>query len=304
MSEARRVEPSELDALLDFIAERQADPATGTCYLGTERASIRLELEELGDAWPGSALVVTDPAGRIVGASVTEADPELGRSWIHGPWVADDRWDDLAPPLLEAAIALCPPEVQAHEFSGDVSNRRMADLAAELGWTASVPNHVFVANADTASTWPDDDPRVRAPRPDDFAAIDPLHAAEFPNTYLATRPMINEGIAGDRITLVSEAAGAVLGYAAGRVQPDGTGYLDFIAVVPQARRSGAGLGLLVTVSRRIIESAPAGDVNLTVQEHRAPAIALYQRLGFVRETIIVGYSSPRLAPQTPKVPGT
>lgn len=292
----RPVVGDELGALLDFIAARQADPATGTCYLGTERESIRLELEELGDdAWPGSALVVTDEHGRIVGATVTEVDAELGRSWINGPWAAEGYWDAVARPLVEAAVAQCPPGIN-HEFSGDVLNQPMAALAAELGWTASVPNHVFVATADAASEWPADDPRVRAPRPDDFAAIDPLHAAEFPDTYLSTRQMIDEGIAGDRITVVSEADGVLLGYAAGRVQPDGAGYLDFIAVTPEARGSGAGLGLMVTVSRRIMAAAPGGDVNLTVQDHRSPAIGLYRRLGFVLETTIVGYSSPRLAP--------
>ncbi len=295
MSSPRTVVSGELDALLDFIADRQADPATGTCYLGTDRESIRLELEELGDdAWPASALVVTE-GGRIVGATVTEVDPELGRSWISGPWAAEGYWDAVARPLVEAAVAQCPPEINAHEFSGDVLNQPMAALAAELGWTASVPNHVFVAKADAASDWPADDPRVRAPRPDDFAAIDPLHAAEFPDTYLSTRQMIDEGIAGDRITVVSEADGVVLGYAAGRVQPDGAGYLDFIAIIPEARGTGAGLGLLVTVSRRIMAAAPGGDVNLTVQDHRSPAIGLYRRLGFALETTIVGYSS-RLAP--------
>ncbi|MFT3971061.1 MAG: GNAT family N-acetyltransferase [Micropruina sp.] len=296
-SSPRKVAADELSALLDFIAGRQADPATGTCYLGTDRESIRLELEELGDdAWPGSALVVTDESGRIVGATVTEADAELGRSWINGPWAADGYWDAVARPLVEAAVAQCPPEINAHEFSGDVLNQPMADLAAELGWTASVPNHVFVAKADAASDWPADDPRVRAPRPDDFDAIAPLHAAEFPDTYLSTRQMIDEGIAGDRITVVSEADGVLLGYAAGRMQPDGAGYLDFIAVTPEARGSGAGLGLMVTVSRRIMAAAPGGDVNLTVQDHRSPAIGLYRRLRFGLETTIVGYSSPRLAP--------
>lgn len=287
----------EEEALLDFIAGRQASPATGTCYLGADRDALRLELEELGDGvWPASALVVTDDQGRIVGATVTEVDPELGRSWIHGPWASEQHWDVVARPLLEAAVALCPSGVDHHEMSGDVANRPMAGLAAELGWTASVPNHVFVAGAGAASGWPADDPRVRAPRPDDFAAIDPLHAAEFPDTYLSTQQMIDEGIAGSRITVVSEAGGEVLGYAAGRVQPDGAGYLDFIAITPEGRGTGAGLGLMVTVSRRIMAAAPQRNVNLTVQDHRAPAIGLYRRLGFDLETTIVGYSPPRLAP--------
>ena len=62
----RHAASDEVDALLDFIVDRQADPATGTCYIGTEREALRLELEELGDAWPGSALVVTDGFGDVL----------------------------------------------------------------------------------------------------------------------------------------------------------------------------------------------------------------------------------------------
>ena len=50
--------------------------------------------------------------------------------------------------------------------------------------------------------------------------------------------------------------GRFLGYGAGRVQPEGSGYLDFIAITPDARGTGAGLGLLATICRWIIEAAP------------------------------------------------
>ena len=290
MARIRHVRPDEIDALLDFIVAEQADPATSTCYIGAERDGLRLELEGLGDAWPGAALIAEED-GRITGATLAETDPGLGRSWLYGPWVAGDAWPELARPLLEAAMAICPPEVTRHEISGDVQHRRMADLAAELGWKASVPNHVFTVAETATADWPPDDPRVRSVRADDFAVIEPLHDAEFPSTYLPARQMIDQSLAGNRISLVSERDGAVLGYASGWVQPDGAGYLDFFAIVPEARGSGVGTGLLVTICRRIMAGAPQANVNLTVQDHRAPAIALYRRLGFQLDGTIVGYST-------------
>lgn len=295
MTTPRPLGAGELDALVDFITSRQSDPATATCYIGTERDDLLAELEDLGDAWPASALVVTDADGVIVGATVTDADAELGRSWINGPWVADGRWDELARPLLEAAVAACPDAVTKHEFSGDVAHTDMAALAADLGWTASLPNHVFVAKADAAASWPADDRRVRVSRSDDVAAIEPLHDAEFPDTYATARQLVEEGGAGgERITLVVADDSRFLGYASGRVQADGAGYLDFIAVAAEARGTGAGLGLLVTVCRAIMAAAPQRNVNLTVQaiSQRDAATALYRRLGFELETTIVGYSSP------------
>lgn len=293
MGEIRAIDAAEVDEVLDLITAQQADPSTGTCYVGTERDDLRLELEDLGAAWPDSVLVAVDD-GRMVGVTLADTDTELGRSWIFGPWVLEG-WDTWARPLLEAAVATCPPGIVAHEISSDVANVRMAALADQLGWVASVPNHVFTVGADALTDWPADDPRVRLPRADDFAAIDPLHRAEFPDTYLPTRQMLVDGLSGDRIVAVSEGEnGRFLGYASGRVQPDGAGYLDFIAIDPAARGTGAGLGLLVTICRRIIAAAPRHDVNLTVQHHRATAIALYRKLGFVLETTIVGYSSPTL----------
>ena len=176
MTSIRRIADGEVDALLDLITTEQADPATGIAYIGTERDELRLELEDLGDAWPGSALVVADGA-RLVGATVTDADPDLHRSWIHGPWVSADYWDAWARPLLEATIAACPAEVTDHEICGDVANVRMAALAAELGWRSSVPTHVFVADQAAVPGWPTDDRRVRTLRATDVQAIDPLHNA-------------------------------------------------------------------------------------------------------------------------------
>lgn len=291
MGEIRAIEAGELEAVLDLITAEQADPATGTCYLGTVRAELLLELEELGEAWPGSVLVAVD-GGRLVGVTLAETDSELGRSWIYGPWVTGEGWSTWARPLLDAAVALCPPEIVAHEISSDLANLRMAELAKQLGWSASVPNHVFTATAEVTAAWPANDVRVRDPKADDFAAVDPLHQAEFPNTYLSTRQMLADGVARERIVAISEAPdGRFLGYASGRVQPDGAGYLDFLAITPDARGSGAGLGLLATICRRIVSEAPQHNVNLTVQHHRAPAIALYRGLGFTLETTIVGYSS-------------
>ena len=92
--------------------------------------------------------------------------------------------------------------------------------------------------------------------------------------------------------LLAEEGSRFLGYAAGRVQPDGAGYLDYLAVPDAARGHGAGRDLLVAIGRYLVDAAPHHDVNLTVQDHRAPARRLYESLGFELQLSIVGYERP------------
>ena len=86
--------------------------------------------------------------------------------------------------------------------------------------------------------------------------------------------------------------GRFAGYAAGRVQPDGIGYIDFVAVEPSVRGAGAGRRLVTGLAQRLLPDAPKAEVHLTVQEHRAPARALYDALGFRMDLGFVGYRSP------------
>ena len=77
------------------------------------------------------------------------------------------------------------------------------------------------------------------------------------------------------------------------MQPDGDGYLDYLAVPDAARGHGAGRDLLVAIGRYLVDAAPHHDVNLTVQDHRTPARRLYESLGFELQLSMVGYSSRR-----------
>lgn len=284
----RPARPDEHAAVLDLITAEQADPARASCFVGTERDGIAAELDDLDVDWRDT-LLVAERDGELVGAVLADYDVALGRSWIHGPWVRGD-WSALARALVEAELALLPDEVTRHELGADAAHTQLADLATALGWTASEPNHVYVADAAVASGWGADDPRVREPRAEDLGVLQPLHDQEFPATYYPAERLLKGAAAGEFIVGVAD-DGEFLGYAAGRVQADGEGYLDFVAVTDAARGRGAGRGLVTTVGRRIIAASPQGTLNLTVQDHRLPAQRLYEALGFRREASIVAYRS-------------
>ena len=71
--------------------------------------------------------------------------------------------------------------------------------------------------------------------------------------------------------------GGVLGYAGLQVVLD-EGYIDNIAVEPDARRHGVASALLDVFCR--FGAANLAFLTLEVREGNAPAIALYEKLGF------------------------
>lgn len=289
--------PDELDDIVAFIAAQQAHPDRRVTYVGVDAAGIVAELDGLEPSWVATARVLRDGT-RITGAVIAEWDDDLGRAWIVGPWAAGDGdgWMAAAVALLDAALADLPPTVARYEMSGDIANRRLADLAATRGWTATAPNHILLADAAVVAAWPPvEDGRttaLRAAAPEDVGAIAALHDAEFPDTYAAATQLVAGQLDGSRVVLVAEDGhGGVAGYAAGEVAHDGEGFIDFVAVDPTCRGAGVGRQLVEAVTRRVLDRSTLGRVCLTVQDRRTPARALYARLGFRSEGSLVAYRS-------------
>jgi ribosomal protein S18 acetylase RimI-like enzyme len=294
MTDITGVEADELDAVLDLVAAEQADLSRGTTMLGEEREGIAAELADLSPPWASTVRVAREDA-RPVGAALVEWDDESSRAWVFGPWVAggDEAWRRWARALLEAALAQLPDGIDRVELGADVSNVRMAELAGELGWPTSEISHVYAADEQAARAWPDPRLTIREAVAADRETIRPLHDQEFPATYAGVERLLPDEPDGKFRVVVAEDGPRFLGYAAGRVQPDGEGYLDYLAVPDVGRGHGAGRDLLVTIGRWLVDTSPHRNVNLTVQDHRAPARRLYESLGFTLVLSMVGYSRPQ-----------
>ncbi|MGA8047317.1 MAG: GNAT family N-acetyltransferase [Dermatophilaceae bacterium] len=281
--------PDQVEDALALIVDRQSSPATACAYLGTTPDGVRAELDDLDVPWRRTLRVAVDDTGSVVGAVLADWDEETGRSWIHGPWARDDTvWPGAAPALLDAAVALTPGMVQDHEVSASPAHEQLAALAASRGWTPSEVNYVYVAR--TADGWAEPPATVRPAQDGDLAAVTAIHDEAFPGTYATARRLLSDA---DRVTFVltdrADGADTVLGYASAEIQADGDGYLDFIALSSEARGRGLGAGLLSAIGQAVLAASPNGCVNLTVKASNAPAVALYERFGFVREAELVGY---------------
>lgn len=271
---------------LAYIVRAQADPATATAYLGDEPEGLEAELDGLAQPWLATLRVVVEEES-IVGACAIEWDEETAMAWIQGPWVAPERFGDLGELLVRAVAEQCPPSITRLELCAELAHTGMAELSDRLGWTATRASHAMVIPAGEVADWVEV-PGVRAAREGDLVAVTALHEDEFAGAYATARQLLS-----DYVTLVAEWDDRVVGYAAGQLQDDGQAYIDFMAVDPAARGRGVGRGLLGALAHRLVSAGRPGRLHLTVDEQRAPAIALYESLGMRRETSIRGYRGSR-----------
>lgn len=87
--------------------------------------------------------------------------------------------------------------------------------------------------------------------------------------------------------LIARTYETIIGYIAG-LMVDHEGYIASIAVDPDARRLGVGTALIRRLTD-IFHAKGAVAMTLHVRIGNQPAIALYQKLGFVIAETIAGY---------------
>jgi ribosomal protein S18 acetylase RimI-like enzyme len=277
----RRPTESDRARLADLAARQQGRPERHVAYLGVTAESIAAEMIAEDDDWTLAASMA-ERDGRPVGWLMGSFDAGMRRVWWFGPFVDvdDDEWAALAHDLYGPARAALPLDEVEEEFAPDSRNVVLIRWATDLGFDVDPGSAVL------SLTDPLDGPSVpiRQARPGDAAAIAPLHDELFPGAHTTGAALVDA--ADDRhIRLVAEPRGEFAGYVAVELQPDGSGYVDFLGVAPAHRRRGLGTEL-VRAGVAALRERGAGDVHLTVREADHGARALYTGLGFVEERVI------------------
>ena len=112
---------------------------------------------------------------------------------------------------------------------------------------------------------------------DDVAAVARLHEEAFPRTYLAVDDMLADPP--NRKVLVADRGQACVGYVCAERQPDGTGYIHYLAVDPTQRRQGLGRDLLLAALHWLHVERSVSETALTVADEN-DARSLYEQAGF------------------------
>ncbi len=261
-----------------LAAIHQADPARHCLYLSADADAIAAEVAEL-DEWAATT-AVAEAGGEIVGWLFGEPDPDMGRVWWWGPFAPTDAWDAVADELYRVARALLGDAYHEEEAAADARSESIAGWADRHGFTTD-PGSVLLRRDPTAAVV---DPRVRSMIESDHEAVGALHDLAFPGTHTPPAMLV----ASEHPRQVIEDDGCVVGYVAYEMQPDGSGYIDYLAVDERLRGRGLGRALVSTATADLVTSG-VDHVHLTVREANGAARALYASLGFEEERIAVPY---------------
>jgi ribosomal protein S18 acetylase RimI-like enzyme len=254
--------PSDLDDVVELLVRLQAEPAHHIAYHGETAEEITEELTRMRPAWTAGTVLAREHGGRLRGVLSVETDAEVGKAWLHGPFVdvpanhpaAERTWQQTADALLEHALRV--PSLRGIadlELCGHRKHRMLADFAARHDFHTGRISRVFLL-ADAAlravlvreSTV---DIAVRV-LPDDLKdAVAVLHERCFPGMTVTGRQLV-EGSRGHCVVVITGRSGALIGYAAGYPQ-EGELYVDFVAVDPDRRSLGAGRALVRGLLREL-----------------------------------------------------
>jgi ribosomal protein S18 acetylase RimI-like enzyme len=293
---------TDLDQVIELLRRLQAEPCHHIGFHGETRGDIADELTAL--SWPAATLVAVDDADHVRGVLSVDVDPELGRAWWYGPYVdvpadhpaADRIWDRTADALYAAALPLVRG-IDDSELYGHVEHCRLGAFARRQGFpdgryssvlTLEGTDLVRVIGAVTPATVGE----LSTPPTDSVlsAAIIRLHEGSFPNTYLSAAGLLTG--AQDRTVMVATDGARLLGYAAGKAQPEEY-FVDFVAVPTECRGHGIAGALVTALVQRLADRHGARhSACAVVAGGNAPSRRMLHKLGFHTHLELVSYRRP------------
>lgn len=284
----RRAHDDELPALADLAATLQSDDLTHIVYLATGADVVLAEVRE--STWTDVSSVAIDD-GAIVGWLIGDIDAEIGRVWWLGPFVAaaaERDWDVTASALLADARARLPSSITQEEMAIDSRFERYRAWATTTeGFAAEEGSYVLTLDGSITAGGASADGAVREIDDADRKVVARLHDDMFPGTHTTGDQLVSAAAGDDRRRrLVFERGDGVVGYVAVELQPDGSGYIDYLGVAPHARRTGVASALVRAGVDELL-ALGANSVGLTVREGSTGARELYAALGFTEERLAV-----------------
>lgn len=302
MYDIRAATTADIAPVVALMVRLQADDAHHIGYHGNTAEEINELLLEFEPDWASGAVIAVDDGGRTRGVLSVETDPDIDRSWLHGPYVdvpanhpaAAGLWHSTADALLAAALRRRGTDDL--ELYGHRDNRLLAEFAERHGFANRGASRVFALSGPALAEVVAGPPDSVRPMPDDQAvrdAVIALHERCFPHRTVSGQHLVD---ARRDHTVVVQGAEGLVGYAAGFAQ-EAELYVDYVCVDEALRSVGAGRALVRGLVRELAtrfgtreQAAAVVMVGNTASER------MFTALGFDVLVELVAYRRGKAAP--------
>jgi ribosomal protein S18 acetylase RimI-like enzyme len=268
--------------IADFIASFQQSPETRFGNIGVQTAQIEDFLKEFEIRF-----CVQRDEGRIMAAIGVDHDPEIKRTWFHGPFVAASNWSERAEALWDSAVELVPPETKEIEIAFCTDNSRVATFCEQHGFEVMSRGRLMTFPQHALGSLPDESD-ISELTPGHHDALVALHDELFPRVWPNGRQMLAR-MSDTRRVFVATSGEALLGYIYSEVLPDhGEGGIEHVGVSTEARGRGLARALVAKALRWMLAFPKVEEIELYVRDDNEVAARLYLSVGFVPSVRLVG----------------
>ncbi|CAN5680777.1 GNAT family N-acetyltransferase [soil metagenome] len=272
-----RASRDDLAAVVGFVGRLNVRDEHRIGYLGDKPPEITQELLEYGAIDNAFLARQNDD---LVGFMAMDVDEELSRSYLFGPLVDHDNWNEIANRLVNECLAILPDNATAQlELFFDLANDNVGALGKELGFETY--KDVRTLRFDRSDLDDLEQGTATLVEPRHFESLVRLHDRTFPNTHLPGERMLK--VFGDhKVCFVRSEADEVVGYVYLEVDDTtGSASLEFVGTAEHARGRGIGADLVRTGLHWMFGFESVSEAWLVVDEDNTGAQKIYERLGWV-----------------------
>ncbi len=277
----RQAKTTDFQAIANLIVTQNQHPETHCIHSSDPSSSTEAVQQEMIKLAANQELyfAMASQDNEIIGAFGAEIDPELGRSWLRGPFVDKTQdWDKTATELLASLMNILPPSINRLDSFLNITHHQGNQFYLQHDFEQKQLVHVYTAkpmndaNKPTVYCQP-----LQQKFHSEFIA---LHDTIFPGTYYTGQQIIDRLNETEQVFVYIDEA-VVQGYIYATVHKEANeGMIEFVGVNAEARGQGIGRKLLATAIRWLFEEKSTPQISLTVLDNLANARALYESVGF------------------------
>lgn len=266
--------------ICEWIVDISQDPKKHCLHswAGEPASSLASDLNGLVEA--GELVYLVAREGKdLVGALGAEFDESLGQTWIKGPQVTSEPWDEMANTLFQRLILTLPTGLHTFYANLNHHNQQTRDFFVQKGFVES-DRFAHTYSLESSTQCPAVETQWGALTESHRSGFLSLYETLFKGAYYTGERILDMVDSSHRV-FVSTAQDEVSGFCVVSLSEDESqSEIEFLGVDSALRKKGLGRQLLLTALHSLKERNAAITVALNVNDALAGARHLYESVGF------------------------